>query len=58
VDLPFVDCVAVYIIMQDYVTVQRNHVESLNMVPVVKLKVNSHAFISLYQLVFEYEVFP
>ena len=50
VELPFVDCIAVYIIMQDYLTVQRNHFEYLNMMPVIKLPVNSHVLISLYQL--------
>ena len=47
--LPFVDCTAVYIIVNDYVTVKGNHFESLNMMPVFKLKVKTHALISLYQ---------
>ena len=50
VNPPFVDCIAVYIIMQDYLTVHRNHIEHLNMMPFVKLKVKSHALISLCQL--------
>ena len=36
--------------MQDHVTVQEGHIEYLNMMPVVKLSVNSHALISLYEL--------
>jgi len=50
VELPFVYCTAVYIIRQDYVTVQVDHTEYLNMMPVVKLSVNNRALISPYQL--------
>jgi len=38
------------LLISDYVTVQVDHIEYLNMLPVIKLPVNSHALISLYQL--------
>ena len=49
-ELPFVYSIADYMTMQDYVTVQGYHFESFNMMPVIMLKVNNHALISLYQL--------
>ena len=35
---------------KNHVTFQGDHIECLNMMPVVKLSVNNHALITLYQL--------
>jgi len=36
--------------IRDHVTVQGDHIEYFNMMPVFKLSVSSHTLISLYQL--------